>query len=77
MQCLFGNVVSIKVKYCILGTSVSLECSAVGNPPPQVTWRRVVGSLPKDRAEWLEGALKLNRIHPSDDGEYILSLIHI
>lgn len=56
------------------GTSVSLECSAVGNPSPQVTWRRVVGSLPKDRTEWLEGALKLNNVQASDDGEYICEL---
>lgn len=53
---------------------MTLECSAVGNPPPQVTWRRVIGSLPKDRTEWLEGGLKLNSVQPSDDGDYICEL---
>lgn len=59
-----------------IGTNVSLECSGVGNPPPQVVWRRgrVVGSLPKDRVDLVPGALKLINVRASDDGEYICEL---
>uniref|UniRef100_A0A1B6CKP4 Interference hedgehog n=1 Tax=Clastoptera arizonana TaxID=38151 RepID=A0A1B6CKP4_9HEMI len=58
------------------GTNVSMECSGVGNPPPQVIWRRgpVMGALPKDRVDLIPGALKLISVRASDYGEYICEL---
>ena len=53
---------------------MSIECSGVGTPPPSVTWRRVSGSLPKDRADLAVGALRLVDVKPSDQGQYVCEL---
>ncbi|KAL1138634.1 hypothetical protein AAG570_008697, partial [Ranatra chinensis] len=56
------------------GQNVTLECSGVGTPPPNVTWRRVSGSLPKERVDWTTGALRLVDVKPSDQGQYVCEL---
>ncbi|CAB0010162.1 unnamed protein product [Nesidiocoris tenuis] len=62
-------------KYTIqAGQNVSLECSGVGTPPPNVTWRRVIGALPTERAELRPGALRLTNVQPSDNGQYVCEL---
>uniref|UniRef100_A0A146KQA7 Interference hedgehog n=2 Tax=Lygus hesperus TaxID=30085 RepID=A0A146KQA7_LYGHE len=62
-------------KYSVqAGQNVSLECSGVGTPPPNVTWRRTIEPLPKDRAELQPGALRLYDVQPSDNGNYLCEL---
>ena len=48
-----------------------LKCTAVGNPPPKVTWSKVNSSLPVGRhvAE-SSGALILQDVRPGDEGQY-------
>uniref|UniRef100_T1IAC2 Interference hedgehog n=1 Tax=Rhodnius prolixus TaxID=13249 RepID=T1IAC2_RHOPR len=64
-----------QAKYIVqTGQNVSVECSGVGTPPPNVTWRRVNGALPKERADLTVGALRLTDIQPSDQGQYVCEL---
>ncbi|XP_054264853.1 interference hedgehog-like [Macrosteles quadrilineatus] len=53
------------------GTNVTLECLGVGTPPPSVGWRRVGGSLPKDRTQLVTGGLRLANVQASDNGAYV------
>ncbi|KAK9512348.1 hypothetical protein O3M35_000794 [Rhynocoris fuscipes] len=64
-----------QAKYIVqTGQNVSVECSGVGTPPPNVTWRRLNGALPKERADLTVGALRLTDIKPSDQGQYVCEL---
>lgn len=53
------------------GETVFLECSAVGNPIPHVVWEKIVGPIPKKRADMVEGGLIIKNVSASDDGIYI------
>lgn len=50
-----------------------LECSAIGYPPPTVTWYKLNGELPKDRSELLPGGLKIYNVSSRDQGTYVCS----
>ena len=39
----------------LLGDNVVLECSAIGNPHPVITWDKYGGSLTKGRYRLLNG----------------------
>ena len=48
-----------------------LKCTAVGNPPPKVTWFKVNSSLPVGRhVVESSGALILQDARPGDEGQY-------
>ena len=48
-----------------------LKCTAVGNPPPRVTWSKVNSTLPVGRhVVESSGALILQDITPEDEGQY-------
>ena len=48
-----------------------LKCTAVGNPPPKVTWFKVNSSLPVGRhVVESSGALILQDVRPGDEGQY-------
>ena len=48
-----------------------LKCTAVGNPPPKVTWSKVNSSLPVGRhVVESSGALILQDVRPEDEGQY-------
>ena len=48
-----------------------LKCTAVGNPPPKVTWSKVNSSLPVGRhVVESSGALILQDVTPGDKGQY-------
>ena len=53
-----------------------IHCSALGNPAPQIKWRRQDGrSLQDDRFIQLEnGSLKVERILREDNGSYICTI---
>ncbi|KAL9970446.1 hypothetical protein ACROYT_G022822 [Oculina patagonica] len=51
--------------------TAALFCSATGNPAPQVSWSRVNGSLPSNRAKLTaDGVLQLDDVRPGDAGMY-------
>ncbi|XP_044255166.1 interference hedgehog-like isoform X3 [Tribolium madens] len=56
------------------GDKVLLECSAVGNPIPQVVWRKTTGIIPEGRSELIAGGLIIKNISESDDGIYECTL---
>ena len=48
-----------------------LKCTAVGNPPPKVTWSKMNSSLPVGRhVVESSGALILQDVRPGDEGQY-------
>ncbi|XP_045478702.1 interference hedgehog-like isoform X2 [Harmonia axyridis] len=55
----------------VKGSSVFLECAAIGNPTPRVFWYKQNGQLPQHRTEMTSGGLKINNITTSDEGVYI------
>ena len=56
------------------GSNVMLECSAVGNPPPQVTWHKFGGTIPPNRTELLPGGLHLSHVRKGDEGMYVCEM---
>ena len=52
------------------GQTVTIACSAAGQPPPTITWSSAIGSLP-DRAIVSNGALKMNDVLRKNGGIYI------
>ncbi|XP_065214508.1 interference hedgehog-like isoform X2 [Planococcus citri] len=58
------------------GSNVTIECVAVGEPPPRVTWYKagVTQALPKNRTDLLVGGLHLRNIVPEDTGEYVCEM---
>lgn len=48
-----------------------MECSAVGNPPPKVTWYKLSGTINKDRFDFVPGGAKIRDVSLSDQGTYV------
>lgn len=57
----------------LVGSDASFECSASGDPSPQVVWRRQEGFLPAGRARSTESrtGLRIERVTAADSGRYI------
>ncbi|KAK9870090.1 hypothetical protein WA026_006184 [Henosepilachna vigintioctopunctata] len=53
------------------GSSVFLECAAIGNPVPRVFWYKHNGQLPQHRTVLMNGGLKINNITIHDGGVYV------
>jgi len=51
--------------------NVTIICNATGQPLPNITWSKSVGSLPKDRTKVLNGALTIYSVTRNDGGTYI------
>lgn len=62
--------------YLGVGSNVTIECVAVGEPPPRMSWYKVGDgqSLPNNRTEFLPGGLHLRNIVPEDTGEYVCEI---
>ncbi|XP_044737048.1 interference hedgehog-like isoform X2 [Chrysoperla carnea] len=55
----------------LLGENVTLECSAIGTPPPTIRWRRSDGvPIPRNRIEVTPVGLKLAHITRQDQATY-------
>ena len=52
------------------GQTVTIACSAAGQPPPTITWSSAIGSLP-DRTTVGNKALKINNVLRKDGGIYV------
>ena len=53
------------------GQNVSLVCQATGQPTPTVTWRKLYGNTPKDRASVEKGKLSMVNVTRSEGGDYV------
>ena len=55
----------------ILNCTVRLNCSAIGDPHPIVSWRKQGGQLPVGRSQQINGELVITNLQQSDAGSYI------
>ncbi|KAI4877290.1 hypothetical protein NFI96_011836, partial [Prochilodus magdalenae] len=65
----------IKVKfpdtYALVGQNITLECFALGNPIPQIRWRKMEGALPAHHEiSTVGGLLHLFNVQYKDEGIY-------
>ena len=56
----------------ILGSSVTFTCMAVGDPPPQITWRRGTNEITDDTAGVVltSDSITISAITLEDEGSY-------
>ncbi|XP_022258547.1 brother of CDO-like isoform X2 [Limulus polyphemus] len=54
----------------VLGSNVTLECAADGNPPPEISWSKNSGRLPHRRHYQVAGNLLLFGVLEQDKGTY-------
>ena len=57
--------------FAALGDTLTLNCSATGDPQPVISWRKQGGHLPVGRSQQLNGALVIREIKENDTGHYI------
>ncbi|KAJ8416362.1 hypothetical protein AAFF_G00356500 [Aldrovandia affinis] len=65
----------IKVKFpdtnALVGQNITLECFALGNPIPEIRWRKVDAELPANHEIGMAGALlHINNVQIEDEGTY-------
>ncbi|KAJ8002672.1 hypothetical protein DPEC_G00161320 [Dallia pectoralis] len=64
----------IKVKFpdtsALLGQNITLECFALGNPIPQIHWKKIGGVLPSNHYFSAAGSLLLYNVQYKDEGLY-------
>ena len=53
------------------GTTLSLNCSATGDPRPVITWKRQGAALPEERSHRTNDALILSDLKEEDTGIYV------
>ncbi|XP_019748958.1 contactin-1a [Hippocampus comes] len=55
----------------LAGQNITLECFALGNPVPEIRWRKLNGELPPNHEVRMAGAhLHLYNVRPEDGGSY-------
>ena len=57
------------------GSTLTLNCSATGDPQPVISWRKQRGHLPVGRNQQINGALVIRDITKDDAGYYICTAI--
>ncbi|KAJ7383084.1 hypothetical protein OS493_030971 [Desmophyllum pertusum] len=55
----------------LTGDELSLSCSATGDPPPTISWKRANGAWEEERMKVHGGSLKISSLTESDSGIYI------
>ncbi|XP_068698457.1 uncharacterized protein [Montipora foliosa] len=53
------------------GVSLTVKCSATGDPQPVITWKRHGSPLPAGRSQQINGALVIRNVKKEDAGNYI------
>ncbi|KAG5845127.1 hypothetical protein ANANG_G00135550 [Anguilla anguilla] len=57
--------------YALVGQNITLECFALGNPVPEIQWRKVEGELPANHEIGMSGAtLQIYNVQMEDEGTY-------
>ena len=51
--------------------NVAITCNATGQPLPQITWSKSVGTLPKSRTYLSNGVIRIRQVKKTDSGTYI------
>ena len=54
-----------------IGDTLTLNCSATGDPKPVISWRKQGGHLPVGRNQQINGALVIRDFTEEDAGHYI------
>ena len=54
-----------------IGTNITLNCSATGDPQPVISWKRQGSQLPVGRSQQIDGALVIRDVQKEDEGIYI------
>ena len=54
-----------------IGTNTTLNCSATGDPPLVINWKRQGSGLPVGRSEQINGTLVISDVRENDAGNYI------
>ena len=54
-----------------VGDTLTLNCSATGDPQPVISWKKQGGQLPVGRSQQINGALVIRDITENDKGNYI------
>ena len=57
--------------------NVTVNCTTSGQPQPRITWSKSCGSLPKDRAEVVNGTLTIYNVAKTDGGTYLCNTKNI
>ena len=55
----------------VVGGSLTLNCSATGDPQPVISWKRQGAQLPVGRSQEINGALIVRDTREDDTGNYI------
>ncbi|XP_015772550.1 PREDICTED: roundabout homolog 2-like [Acropora digitifera] len=55
----------------LLNSTERLNCSAIGDPQPIISWRKQGGQLPVGRSQQINGGLVITNLQQSDAGNYI------
>ena len=57
--------------FAVLGDTLTLNCSATGDPQPVISWRKQGGHLPVGRSQQINGALVIRDVPKNGTGYYI------
>ena len=66
----FSEKPPVKYRFGI-GTTMKLDCSAVGDPEPVINWRKEGERLPPGRTVVIGGSLTINNLKKEDSGAYV------
>ena len=61
----------------ILNSTIRLNCSAIGETQPTISWRKQGGQLPVGRSQQINGALVITNLQQIDAGNYICTATSI
>ena len=54
-----------------IGANMTLNCSAIGDPQPVISWKRQGSQLPVGRSQQIDGALVIRDVQKEDAGNYV------
>ena len=57
------------------GDTLTLNCSATGDPRPVISWKRQGAALPVGRSHWTNKMLTIRDLREEDSGNYMCSAI--
>ena len=55
----------------VIGKTLTLNCSAIGDPEPVMNWKKQEAQLPVGRSQQINGGLVIRNIRKEDTGNYI------